>query len=202
MHMITAKAPDGSEMFVSRVGYTGEDGFELSVFNELADEVWDKLLSHSVVKPIGLAARDTLRLEMGYALYGHEIDATTSPIEAGINWIIGKDKNNYFAYDRIQKELAEGPSRKLVGIKLLDKGVAREGASITDEHGNVIGALTSGGHSPILKSSIALGYVTPEFSQPGSKITVIVRDRPLAAEVSTLPFVTARTRSMKKKSAA
>lgn len=202
MHMMVGEAPDGSEMFVSRVGYTGEDGFELSVFNELAEEVWDKLLTHSVVKPIGLAARDTLRLEMGYALYGHEIDATTSPVEAGITWIIGKDKNSYFGYDRIQKELKNGVARKLVALKLLDKGVAREGADIADEKGNAIGTMTSGGYSPVLKASIGLGYVPPEMSEPGSKINVVVRDRPLAAEVCKLPFVTAKTRSMKKKSAA
>lgn len=202
MHMMSAQAPDGSEMFVSRVGYTGEDGFELSVFNELAEEVWEKLLTHSVVRPVGLAARDTLRLEMGYALYGHEIDDTTSPVEAGIQWIIGKGKNGYLAYDRIKTELAAGTSRKLVGIKLLDKGVAREGALIADQSGQTIGALTSGGYSPMLKASIALGYVTAENAAAGTKISVIVRDKPLTAEVCTLPFVTAKTRSMKKKTAA
>lgn len=201
MHMMSAEAPDGSEMFVSRVGYTGEDGFELSVFNELAEEVWDKLLTHSVVKPVGLAARDTLRLEMGYALYGHEIDAGTSPVEAGINWIIGKDKNAYFGYKRIAKELSEGTSRTLVALKLIDKGVAREGAEIRSESGAIIGAMTSGGYSPMLKASIGLGYVETGYGQPGTKIKVYVRDRGIEAEVAQLPFVPAKTKSMKKKAA-
>lgn len=198
MNMISAQAPDGSEMFVSRLGYTGEDGFELSIFNELAEEVWDKLLEHSVVKPIGLAARDSLRLEMGYALYGHEIDDTTSPVEAGLNWVISKDTSGYFGYERIQSELKQGVSRKLVGIKLTDKGIAREGAEIRNEKDEVIGALTSGGHSPSLKASIGMGYVPPSYAALGTKIFVNVRGRNIAAEVTAAPFRAARTKSMKK----
>lgn len=198
MHMMKAEAPDGSAMFVSRVGYTGEDGFEISVYNELAEEVWDKLADHNVVKPAGLAARDSLRLEMGYALYGHEIDATTSPVEAGSSWIISKKTNSYFGYDRIQKELAEGVSRKLVAVKLIDKGIAREGAEIRNEADEAVGVLTSGGHSPMLKASIGMGYVPPELSQPGTKIFVNVRGRNIAAEVASLPFVPSRVKSIKK----
>ncbi len=202
MHMIIAQAPDGSEMFVSRLGYTGEDGFELSVFNELAEEVWNKLLEHSAVKSIGLAARDSLRLEMGYALYGHEIDATTSPVEAGLNWIISKDSKEYFGYERIQKELKEGVSRKLVGIKLTDKGIAREGSEISNDKDEVIGTLTSGGHSPSLGASIGIGYVAPEYVAEGTKIFVNVRGRNIGAEVAKMPFRAAKTKSMKKKNAA
>lgn len=201
MHMMKDQAPDGSDMFVSRVGYTGEDGFELSVYNDLAEEVWEKLLDHNVVKPIGLAARDSLRLEMGYALYGHEIDATTSPVEAGSSWIISKQTKGYFGYDRIQKELSEGVSRKLVGLKLIDKGIAREGAEIRNDKDEVIGVMTSGGHSPILKASIGMGYVPPEYADAGTKIFVNVRGRNIAAEVSALPFVQAKTKSMKKNAA-
>ena len=199
MHMMKAEAPDGSDMFVSRVGYTGEDGFEISIFNELAEEVWEKLLDHNVVKPAGLAARDSLRLEMGYALYGHEIDASTSPVEAGMEWVISKKTEGYFGYDRIQKELAEGVGRKLVGLKLTDKGIAREGAEIRNENDEVIGALTSGGHSPVLQASIGMGYVPPEYTEIGTKIFVNVRGRNIPAEISEVPFVKAKTKSMKNK---
>lgn len=201
MHMMKDQAPDGSEMFVSRLGYTGEDGFEISVFNELAEEVWEKLLDHNVVKPIGLAARDSLRLEMGYALYGHEIDATTSPVEAGITWIIAKNTAGYFGYDRIQRELKEGVSRKLVGVKLTDKGIAREGAEIRNEKDEIVGVLTSGGHSPMLKASIGMGYVPPVLAQEGAKIFVNVRGRNIAAEVVKMPLLAAKTKSMKKNAA-
>lgn len=201
MHMMNAEAPDGSLMFVSRVGYTGEDGFELSILNDVAEETWEKLADHNVVKPIGLAARDSLRLEMGYALYGHEIDATTSPVEAGSTWIISKQTTGYFGYDRIQKELNEGVSRKLVAVKLTDKGIARENAEIRNENDEIIGVLTSGGHSPILSASIGMGYVPPEYAEKGTKIFVNVRGRNIAAEVASLPFVPAKTKSIKKKAA-
>lgn len=202
MHMKICEAPDGSEMYVSRVGYTGEDGFELSVFNDIAEEVWEKLLDHSEVKPAGLAARDSLRLEMGYALYGHEIDETTSPVEAGSRWIISKKTEGYFGYDRIQKELSEGVSRQLIGLKLLDKGVARDGAEIRNLEDEVIGSLTSGGHAPSLQVSVGMGYVPPEYAEIGKEIFVNVRGRNLKAEVVKLPFKEARTKSMKKKDAA
>lgn len=198
MHMKIAEAPDGSEMFVSRVGYTGEDGFELSIFNDVAEEVWEKLLRHSEVKPIGLAARDSLRLEMGYALYGHEIDTTISPVEAGSSWVISKKTQGYFGYDRIQKELAEGTSRTLIGLKLIDKGVARDGSEIRNDKDEVIGSLTSGGHSPSLKCSIGMGYVPPEYASEGTKLFVNVRGKNLKAEVTALPFQPARTKSLRK----
>jgi aminomethyltransferase len=201
MHMMSAEAPDGSEMFVSRLGYTGEDGFELSVFNELAEEVMEKLLLHPVVKPIGLAARDSLRLEMGYALYGHDINTETSPVEAGISWVISKTTSGYLGYDRIQKELKDGPSRKLVGVKLLDKGVAREGAELRNQADEGIGALTSGGFSPSLKESIGQGYIKPAYASPGTKINVNVRGKNIPAQVEAMPFRAARTKSMKKKAA-
>ncbi|MFN3701747.1 MAG: glycine cleavage system aminomethyltransferase GcvT [Alphaproteobacteria bacterium] len=202
MHMMDSEALDGSEMFVSRVGYTGEDGFELSVFNESVEEIWEKLLTHSVVKPIGLAARDSLRLEMGYALYGHEIDMTTSPVEAGVRWIIGKNCDRYLGYERIKKEMESGTGRSLVALKLTDKGIAREGAEILNAQGEKIGALTSGGHSPILKASIGLGYVQAGYTAAGTKIQVNVRGKNIAAEICALPFVPSRTKSMKKATAA
>ena len=171
------------------------------MYNELAEEVWDKLLDHNVVKPIGLAARDSLRLEMGYALYGHEIDATTSPVEAGSSWIISKVTKGYFGYERIQKELAEGVSRRLVAIKVLDKGIARDGAEIRNGDDEAIGVLTSGGYSPVLQGAIGMGYVPPAYSGQGTKIFVNVRGRNIAAEVTKLPFVPSKVKSIKKKAA-
>jgi aminomethyltransferase len=189
-------------MFISRLGYTGEDGFEIAVENKDAPALARKLLAHPAVKPIGLAARDSLRLEMGYALYGHEINMETSPVEAALEWVMGKNASGYFGAERIQKEWKEGAKRRLVGVRILDKGVARENAEIQDVHGKVIGVLTSGGHSPSLKQSIGIGYVPTEMAKPGEKIFVNVRGKNLAAEVATLPFVPAKTKAAKKKEAA
>lgn len=201
MHMIEAQAPNFEPMFISRVGYTGEDGFELSVPNDCAAEVWNKLLDHPEAKPIGLAARDSLRLEMGYALYGHEINADTSPVEAGLSWVMSKKTDGYFGYDRIAKEREAGTDNKLVGIKLTDKGVARDGAEIRNESDEKIGWLTSGGHSPTLKESIGIGYVKTQNANLGEKIFVNVRGRNIAAEIASTPFIPAKTKSMKKKAA-
>jgi aminomethyltransferase len=139
---------------------------------------------------------------MGYPLYGHDIDATTSPVEADLGWIISKKTDAYPGYDRIVRELADGVSRKRVGVRLLDKGVAREGTEIRNTQDEKIGVLTSGGFSPSLKESIGQGYVDPAFAVPGKKIFVNVRGRNIAAEVASMPFVPAKTKSMKKKEAA
>lgn len=202
MHMMHEQVLSDADIWVSRVGYTGEDGFELSIASDKASDLWDKLLAHADVKPIGLAARDSLRLEMGYALYGHDIDATTSPVEAGSTWIISKKTTGYLGYDRIQKELSDGPSRILAGVKLTGKGVAREGAELRNERDEKIGVLTSGSYSPSLKQSIGQGYVDPAYKTPGTKILVNVRGRNIEAEIAPLPFVAAKTKSMKKKDAA
>lgn len=189
------------EMFISRLGYTGEDGFEIAVSNEDAPALAEKLLAHDAVKPIGLAARDSLRLEMGYALYGHDINAETSPVDANMTWLISKSAEGYFGYERVHKDLSEGVDRKLVGFKLIDRGVAREGAEIRDENDNVIGELTSGGHSPTMKASIAMGYVDTAFTKSGTKVFINVRGKNLEAAVSALPFIPAKTKSMKKNAA-
>jgi aminomethyltransferase len=191
MNYMTAKHCDinGVPTLVSRLGYTGEDGFELSVSAKEAPVVWDKLLANSDVRPIGLAARDSLRLEMGYPLYGHDIDETTNAAEANMNWIVRKDKP------------FPAPTRLRVGVKLLDKGVAREGAEIRNEVGEKIGALTSGGFSPSTKESIGMGYVEAETSKTGTKIFVHVRGRDIPAEIVDMPFVPARTKMKKKKAA-
>ncbi|NCT41805.1 MAG: glycine cleavage system aminomethyltransferase GcvT [Alphaproteobacteria bacterium] len=201
MHMMQAQAPNFDTMYISRVGYTGEDGFEISVPNACAEEIWSKLLDHSEAKPIGLAARDSLRLEMGYALYGHEINAETSPVEAGLSWVISKKTEGYFGYDRIAKERENGTENKLVAVKLIDKGVARDGAELRNEADEKIGWLTSGGFSPTLKESIGIAYIKSDAANLGDKIFVNVRGRNIAAEIAKTPFLPAKTKSMKKKAA-
>lgn len=195
-------AKDDYSMFVNRLGYTGEDGFEIAVKNADAPALWDKLLAHDAVEPIGLAARDSLRLEMGYALYGHDIDDKTSPVEAGMNWILGKNATGYIGEERIKRELAEGASRSLVGVKLTAKGVAREGAEIRNSADEKIGMITSGGHSPTLGHGVAQGYIDAGSVDIGDAIFVNVRGRNIAAEISKLPHMAAKTKSMKKKEAA
>ena len=190
------------DMFISRLGYTGEDGFEIAVKKDDAVELAKKLLAHDAVKPIGLAARDSLRLEMGYALYGHEINAETSPVEASMTWVISKSRSGYFGYERIHKDLSEGVERKLVGIKLTDKGVARDGAEIRNVDDQVVGVLTSGGHSPTLKQSVGMGYVQTDLAKQGQELFVNVRGRNIAAVVADLPFVPAKTKAANKKAAA
>ncbi len=187
-------AHEDYQMFVSRLGYTGEDGFEISVPNEVARELWERLLAHEEVEPVGLAARDSLRLEMGYCLYGHDIDETTSPVEAGLAWVIGKENTEFIGADTVLDHMHHGVARRRVGIKLLDKGVAREGAPILDGQGLDIGNLTSGGFSPTLGVSIGQGYVPSEYSKPGTNVYVVVRDRKIAAEVVRMPFIKANTK--------
>lgn len=200
MHAMPAQAV-GADIIVSRVGYTGEDGFEISIASDSAAEIWNKLLAHDAVEPIGLAARDSLRLDMGYPLYGHDIDTQTSPVEADLNWIIRKEASGYIGENRIKKERAEGTTRKRVGFRLLDKGIAREGAVILNEREEEIGRSTSGGFSPSLEQAVGQGYVTSGDSAPGTKIFLNVRGRNIAAEVTPMPFITPKTKSMKKKAA-
>lgn len=191
----------GETVHISRLGYTGEDGFEISVNDTAARKIWDALAAHPDVKPIGLAARDSLRLEMGYCLYGHDIDGATSPLEADLGWVIDKNNTGFIGAARILKEREQGVSRKRVGVKLTDPGVAREGADIMSPDGEKIGALTSGGPSPTLKASIGQGYIHSDYAKTGEKILVDVRGRRLAAEVTAMPFLKPRTKSMKKNAA-
>lgn len=189
------------DLMVSRLGYTGEDGFEISVPNAEAEATWNKLLAHPSVKPVGLAARDSLRLEMGYPLYGHDITAETSPVEANLNWVIAKDHRDYIGAKTIVPHLEGGVLRQRVGIRLIDKGIAREGAEIRNEHDVRIGVMTSGGFSPTLKQSIGQGYVDSLYVAPGTKVFVNVRGNNIAAEIAPLSLVPAKTKSMKKKAA-
>ncbi len=182
----------GAEIGVSRSGYTGEDGFEISLSAEAARPLADLLLLEDDVEPIGLGARDSLRLEAGLCLYGHDIDETTSPIEAGLAWSISKRRREQGGFPgaaRIQKELAEGVTRQRVGLAPDGKQPAREGAEITNVDGAVIGRITSGGFSPSLGRPVAMGYVPPEFACEGTAVNLIVRGKPLPARVVPLPFV-------------
>jgi aminomethyltransferase len=181
----------GIPAHVSRSGYTGEDGYEISVHQERVCELWDILLADERVKPIGLGARDSLRLEAGLCLYGHDIDATTSPIEGALAWSIQKRRREGGGFPgaaRVQRELAEGPARTRVGFRLEGRAPAREGAAVMAD-GRQIGILTSGGFAPSLNAPVAMGYVERAYAQPGVKVELIVRDRPLPAEVAPLPFV-------------
>lgn len=181
----------GMPVHVSRSGYTGEDGFEISVHQSRAGELWDLLVSDERVKPIGLGARDSLRLEAGLCLYGHDIDTTTSPIEGALNWSIQKrrrEEGGFPGADRVRKELADGPARIRVGFRLEGRAPAREGAPVMKD-GRQIGVLTSGGFGPTLQAPIAMGYVERAFAAAGTAVELIVRDRPLAASVAPMPFV-------------
>jgi aminomethyltransferase len=185
----------GAPCVVTRSGYTGEDGFELSLAPEHAVAVAEALLSEPEVAPIGLGARDTLRLEAGLCLYGHDIDETTSPVEAGLDWTIAKRRRAEGGFPgaaRVLRELAEGPSRKRVGIRPDGRVPAREGAEILDPAGNLVGRVTSGGFAPTLSAPIAMGYVEAAHAVPGSAVALIVRDVPRPARVAPLPFVPPR----------
>jgi aminomethyltransferase len=176
---------------VSRSGYTGEDGFEISVPEKSAVDLAKLLMSDDRVQPIGLGARDSLRLEAGLCLYGHDIDTTTSPIEAGLAWSIQKRRRAEGGFPgaaRIQKELAEGPARMRVGIKPDGRAPAREGTEIVDSRGAKVGVITSGGFGPTVNGPVAMGYVGREFAKPGMAIQLMVRDKPMPATIVTVPF--------------
>ncbi len=193
---------DFGRCWVSRLGYTGEDGFEISLPEEDAVISWNKLMAHDAVKPVGLAARDSLRLEMGYPLYGHDIDATTSPIEADIAWIMGKMSNTRFiGAKRIMDETIKGSKRKRVGIKVTGRGVPREGAEIFTLEGQKIGELTSGGFSPTLQAAIGQGYIETSFAKQGTPVLLRVRGRDIEGEIAAMPFVSAKTKKTLKKAA-
>jgi aminomethyltransferase len=182
----------GIKAHVSRSGYTGEDGFEISVGADAVTELWNKLRANPEVKPIGLGARDSLRLEAGLCLYGHDIDVTTSPVEAQLQWSIQKSRRiggGFPGAARIQQELAEGPSCKRVGVRPEGRAIAREGTIILNADGAEIGKVTSGGFGPTVNGPIAMGYVTAAHAGVGTAVQLAVRDKLLAATVVSLPFV-------------
>ena len=183
----------GIPCFVTRSGYTGEDGYEISVPTDEAEALARRLLDHADVEPIGLGARDSLRLEAGLCLYGHDIDSTTSPVEAALLWSIGKrrrEEGGFPGADRIQKEIAEGTTRKRVGLKPEGRAPAREGTEIVDSDGAPIGKVTSGGFGPSVEGPVAMGYVASAHAAVGTAVSLMVRGKPLPATVVKLPFVT------------
>ncbi len=186
------------DLFISRLGYTGEDGFEISVPTKDAAGLWDKLLKHEDIKPIGLAARDSLRLEMGYPLYGHDINDDTSPVEADLVWVMGKDRSGYVGDAHIKKHLENGAPRKRLGIKLTDKGIAREGAEIFTLSGQKLGDLTSGGFSPTLNEAVGQGYIDTKLGKIGDEVLVRVRGRDIKGVIAVLPFVQPKTKRSSK----
>jgi len=177
---------------VSRSGYTGEDGFEISVAADEAVDLARLLLAEAPVQPIGLGARDSLRLEAGLCLYGHELDETTTPVEAGLVWSIQKrrrEEGGFPGAERIQQELREGPKRLRVGIKPEGRAPARDGTEILDTSGARIGVITSGGFGPTVNGPIAMGYVETAFAKLGTAVELMIRGKAQPAKIVDLPFV-------------
>jgi aminomethyltransferase len=176
-------------IIISATGYTGSGGFELYMDNEAATEVWNSLMDAGKglgLKPAGLGARDTLRLEMGYRLYGNDIDGQTNPIESGLGWITRFSKQ-FTASTILKMQKEQGTSRQLVGFELTDKGIARHGYDIVFQ-GDIVGQVTSGTFSPSLKKSIGMGYVPTRLAAEGSEIGIQIRDKVISARVVNVPF--------------
>jgi aminomethyltransferase len=183
---------EGRSLTLSRSGYTGEDGFEILAPADLAQDLWGRLLSDPRAAPVGLGARDSLRLEAGLPLYGHDADETTSPVEANLGFAISKRRlkaQDFPGAARMATELSRGPARVRIGLQVLDGAPAREGAPIATPAGDVIGVVTSGGFSPNLGAPVAMGYVPPALALPGTELRVLVRGRAQCAVTATLPFV-------------
>lgn len=181
------------DAILSITGYTGSGGCEIYAANEDADRLWEALWAAGEkygLKNIGLGARDTLRLEMGFRLYGNDIDDTTSTIEAGLGWVT-KLPEGKEVIDRelMERQRAEGISRRLVGFEMVERGIPRHGYPLADLDGNIVGAVTSGTMSPMLKSGIGMGYVKPEYAALGTEIAVVIREKPVRARVVKMPFV-------------
>lgn len=177
-------------VIVSATGYTGSGGFEIYVKNENVEAVWKNVLEAGMkwgIKPIGLAARDTLRLEMGYCLYGNDIDDSTSPIEAGLGWIT-KFNKDFVNAETLKKQKEEGVSRKLIAFELTERGIPRQGYDIVNPEGQIIGNVTSGTMSPSLNKGIGLGYVKIDYTKIDSKILIQIRKKQVEAKVVKLPF--------------
>ena len=175
---------------VSATGYTGAGGFEVYFENEHADKMWEAIFNAGAeygIKPIGLAARDTLRLEMGFCLYGNDIDDTTSPIEAGLGWIT-KFTKPFTNSEALQAQKEAGVTRKLIGFEMIDRGIPRHDYPIVDVDGNVIGKVTSGTQSPSLQKAIGMGYVTKEFAKESTEIFIDIRNNKIKAKVVKFPF--------------
>ncbi|UWQ61886.1 glycine cleavage system aminomethyltransferase GcvT [Leisingera caerulea] len=184
---------DGAECRISRLGYTGEDGYEISIPEADAIRISKLFLAHDDCEPAGLGARDSLRLEAGLCLYGNDIDQSTSPVEASLSWAIQKRRKEDGGFPgaaRIQKELAEGPFKKLVGIKPEGRAPARQGVEVQSEGGDTLGTITSGSFGPTVGGPVAMGYVAADHAAPGTKVNLIIRGKAQPAEIVALPFVT------------
>ncbi len=181
----------GKEMIISATGYTGAGGFELYVQKEDAEEVWNKIFEAGAdvgIKPIGLGARDTLRLEKGYCLYGNDIDDETSPLEAGLGWVT-KFTKDFVNSEMLKAQKEKGIEKKLVGFRMIDRGIPRQGYEIVDAAGEMIGKVTSGTMSPSLNIGVGLGYIVKEQAVTGQAVFVQIRNKNLKAEVIKLPFL-------------
>ena len=189
---VTGAIAGVNDAVITATGYTGSGGFELYLHNAEALPVWDKIFEAGKeydIQPVGLAARDTLRLEMGYCLYGNDIDDTTSPIEAGLGWITKfREGKDFIDRSLLFRQKNTGVKRKLVGFEMIDRGIPRHLYRITDEKGTGIGEVTSGTMSPSLKKGIGMGYVQTAYAQPGSVVYIPVREKLLKAQVVKMPF--------------
>ncbi|MEZ5529874.1 MAG: glycine cleavage system aminomethyltransferase GcvT [Porticoccaceae bacterium] len=190
---------DGADCYITRSGYTGEDGFEISVPAGAAEPLARKLLSFEQVNAIGLGARDSLRLEAGLCLYGHDLDTTTTPIQAALLWSISKSRRpdgekagGFPGAEVIFGEIAEGVSRKRVGLAIEGRAPVREGAEIVNEAGEQVGVVTSGGFGPTLEAPLAMGYVQAEYAAVGTALSALVRGKPRPVTVAKMPFVAQR----------
>ncbi|HEY4114813.1 MAG TPA: glycine cleavage system aminomethyltransferase GcvT [Rhizomicrobium sp.] len=191
MHVVRTTIA-GAPAIVSRSGYTGEDGFEISLEGNDVEKVARALLADPDVLPIGLGARDSLRLEAGLCLYGHDIDETTDPAEANLVWSIGKRRKmdrDFPAAEKIMDRVLNGTERKRVGIRPDGKAPAREGTEIADKQGRIIGRVTSGGFGPSLNAPVAMGYIETKFAADGTEIDLMVRGKPMPGRVAPMPFV-------------
>lgn len=192
-HFVVGTIAGIPEVIISATGYTGAGGFELYFDNQHATPIWEAIFRAGEpygIKPVGLGARDTLRLEMGYCLYGNDIDDSTSPIEANLSWIVKfVPYKNFIDKELLQSQQKNGVSRKRVGLKMMDRGIPRQGYTIKNDVGDEIGYVTSGTMSPILKEGIGMGYVASAFAQTGQEIFVEIRGRMLRAQIVEMPFV-------------
>jgi glycine cleavage system T protein (aminomethyltransferase) len=183
---------EGAGLFVTRSGYTGEDGFEISVPATHAERLARRLLARDSVKPIGLGARDSLRLEAGLCLYGHDIDRSTTPVEADLLWAIGKRRRSEGGFPgatRILGQITKGAPRRRVGVLPEGRAPIRDGTELTDAAGRPVGKITSGGFGPTVGGPIAMGYVETALAKPGTALNALLRGRPVPARVAPLPFV-------------
>jgi aminomethyltransferase len=189
---VTGSIAGFNDIIISATGYTGSGGFELYFRNEIAEQMWKTIFEAGAefgIKPIGLAARDTLRLEMGYCLYGNDIDDATSPIEAGLSWITKFNGHYFIDKDFLLMQQQEGVERKLRGFEMIDRGIPRHDYELTDKDGNVIGRVTSGTMSPVLNKGIGMGYVNKAYSAIGTEVYLNVRNKMLKAKIVKMPFI-------------